>query len=431
MTIRQRLETRSLEIEERLATLAAEDIGDENREVVRSEVDALVAERGDIATRLRALTAIEGPPADPGAGRRADDPPPVVRGEHAQLVDRSRLSTFVRAASRGEQIPANTPEHELLDADGVTLSEGVVIPHRLMVDDPALRRADVATTSTVQDGPLGQFPWGDVIYNTRVTEMLGISRFAVDYGRRETVLLSTGATASMVAEGAARDSTAAAFTVQAMDPHRLQARFTLTDEAMLSAGPMLESSLRRNLQAAIADRLEEQLLVGDGSGANLGGFLDDSSGLTVVPDPTSVVNFSTGANLSADLVDGRHASRSRDVAVALPVGVQILLARTYPANTAGTTLYDATAAGDILERRSRDVRVSAHLPNTAAIRTGLARRGMDPLAAVLAIWGGGLSILRDPYTDASEAKTHLTARLYVDFAIPRPQAFARVPVKVS
>lgn len=66
----------------------------------------------------------------------------------------------------------------------------------MLVDDGIERRADVATTTAAQDGPLGQFQWGDRLYNTPVMGMLGLTRFAVDYGRRETVLLSNGATAS-------------------------------------------------------------------------------------------------------------------------------------------------------------------------------------------------------------------------------------------
>ena len=89
--------------------LGGVDITDDNRTEVRAEIDDLVAEQGDLALQLRALTASE-----IDTPQVADAAPAVerqnVRGEHAELVKQPQLSTYVRAAMAGQALAANTPK---------------------------------------------------------------------------------------------------------------------------------------------------------------------------------------------------------------------------------------------------------------------------------------------------------------------------------
>ena len=444
---------RSLEIDERLCDLAGIEITDDNRTATRSEIDSLTAERGDIATQLRALAAtedhipteVENP--DPQVIRSEQNPPRQLTGEHGRLIERAEISRYLLAAVRGD--PLTGAEAELLDAENITVrgEGGVVIPDRLMVPDPIIRRA-VQTTD--QDGPLMQMPWGGVIYRSPTLDALNPDYHAAEFGRKESVIMTVGATADVEVEGAAVQYDDPTFQTLTMEPTRVAAGFDVSEEFLLTTGPMGESTLRTNLDAAIANEIERHLLSGP-AGAPLQAVWG-SSGLaptapgtagslpavqpTVTASVPAALTFSTASALAHARVDGHYANRADEVSLIMGADTYRRLFELYPSNSGGTTLYDSMAAGDVLERRAGNLIVCGHFPGATTVATNtnvaalVAVLGRHPMQAAMVTWGGGTQIIRDHLSRANVGEVRLTARRFLDFKILRQAAYAVVPVKL-
>ena len=81
-------------------------------------------------------------------------------------------------------------------------------------------------------------------------------------------MLTDGASGSQALPGVSVDSEAASFSAVTLGPKRLTARYVWrVEDGALLAG--LEDSLRTDLVGALADKMDAEILQGDGMGARV------------------------------------------------------------------------------------------------------------------------------------------------------------------
>ena len=171
-------------------------------------------------------------------------------------------------------------------------------------------RVDAATP--VADGAKTPGAQADVlqrVFSQSVASRLLVSMPMVDVGQANFPVMLTGTSASQANPGQAVDASAGSFAGFTLEPLRLQARylFRLEDAYKLRS---LEDVLRRDLVALLSDKMDDQIINGDGTAPQVNGFLSE---LTEATDPGAVTTWAQYiANFTA-LVNGRDAYSLNDI----------------------------------------------------------------------------------------------------------------------
>ena len=418
MTLLQRLRLRKVEVTRRLGELAAseEALTDEEHDELRS----LATESADLEARIVAAELSE----TRDAGQH---PEGGETSEVDELRNRASLARYLTAAVSGHDVAPGSAEEELRAAVGATAStDGILVPWAALAPEEV--RADAPTGTSVSDGPVEQLPWIRRVFRTAVTEALGITMVSVPAGRRETTVITGGVAPAAKAENAsAPDAVALTVSEHTLTPRRLTGRYVLTEELLAAVGTMAERYLQDDLTDAMADLAEAQMLVGDGTAPNVQGI---ATAITDAAVPDAVTTFGVASALASQLVDGRYANVAGDVTLVTPVDGYRFAYSLY--TNAGDV-----SAGRNLAAEARTFLSSGHLPDAPTsgardkVSTGYAHLGMRDGDAYAAYWGGGLVMIRDPYTQAAEGQVILTARTLWDFRVTRPAAWGSVAIKTG
>ena len=99
------------------------------------------------------------------------------------------------------------------------------------------------------------------------------------------------------------------FELTKRTPGRITGQFVLRVED-LALLPSMERDLRRGISSAMADSLDDQVIDGDGAGANLSGLFNVASNVAAATDTET---FSSAIVRFAGLVDGKHANGWGDI----------------------------------------------------------------------------------------------------------------------
>ena len=373
MTTAQKLALRASEIRTRLAELAGiEEITDEQR----AEIATLRTEYGDVETRSQAAIV---------AG---DEPKPTETNtearELAELIEGSSIGAIFGAAIEHRATDGQT--RELQDELGLA---GNQIPLVLLREV----RATGATAAPADVGAT-QAEIIPAVFPDSVAAFLGVDMPTVPTGEAIFPVLSTSADVNAPAENADSDETAGGFSADVLSPSRLQAAFFYSREDRARFRGM-DSALRDNLSAALADKLDQQILAGDE------GLLDG----------TNLANHNVSAETTYALyreqfaygrVDGKFATGTGDLKVCMGAATFSHAASQYRGNNDNTDALMAMVAAGV------GVKVSAHVPaaasnkQNAVIRLGMRRDMAAPL------WEG-VTILADEVTLAKKGQIQVTA----------------------
>lgn len=424
MTPRQKIEVRMSQVRQRLNEIAGLE-GDAFTDDVRAEADQLGGEYADLETRHRAAI-IASPGEDGTTADRSGEPD----RERAELRQRASLGRYLQAALQGRTVTG--AEAELRQAAGV---DG--IPLELFdADRPVETRADTPTGAPATVG-VNMDPIRPQIFARAVAPRLGIAMPRVESGTFGTSTITTGLTAGAMAKGAARESTAAAFTVQTTTAHRVSARMSIRieDVAQIGVGNF-EASLRQNLTLALSDSLDDYVLNGDGQGANPHGLL---SRLTNPTDPTTAITWSAFVGLAAGGIDGGPWAEGLG-AVTLLVNPETMrkAETTFQAGT-GTDTPGELSAAAYLRQHAGGFFANRRMPNTVstiaqAIRYRSGTTGLDGVnamrTAVCPTWGEvGID---DIYTDSASGTRHFTMHVLVgDVVVEHADAYEQVAAKLA
>ena len=260
---------------------------------------------------------------------------------------------------------------------------------------------------------------------------LGISMPMVPAGERVYPVMTDGTVASMQARGAKPDAAAAKFSVVNATPHRLTGRYVFDLEGMAELGAGLEATLRSDLRMEMGYQMDREVLLADGTGANVKGLLTTLAD-TGYPDTAASQTQLDWANLKElpiTYLDGKYARN--EGAFRLLVGKS-----TYQRARA---VYRTDASGDSMDaiaelmRLGTTVRQSFQIPAQTAILSGATKRQEHALlaaeagAAVAPVWQG-ITLIRDPYTNAGEGQVVLTAHMLFDFIMRRQDGWKNLVV---
>ena len=194
----------------------------------------------------------------------------------------------------------------------------------------------------------------------------------------------------------------------------------------------LEAALRSDLASVIGDRMDAQVLLGNGVSPNVAGFLGGHADGMALPADAAI---SSGTDVSTypttylklfnDQVDGKYAIDAGAVRALVNVETYRLLATTMN----GTQGSDMTVL-QIVQNNSSGVRVSANtLAQSANQSAVLFRRG--PGAAVAPFWGSGVRFLRDEITQAAAGLVRINASVFWNFQIRRKDNYGVAKVQTS
>ena len=416
MTKRQRLELELSEKREELNIL--------NNKAELTDQDK--ARRVELTTRLIGLEPeIRAEIALEATAPQASPSDQTGEGlEYRSLVTRSRLTRFAQATMYGLPLDGGSAEAELRAAELGTSGEvSNLIPWSVLLPEGREfeERADTVTPAPTSGLPVNQATILGRVFASSVAEFLGVRLPSVAVGQSSYPVLTTGTTVSQQAKDMQQDAGAGVFASNTLEPLRLTGRILIRveDEAVFSG---LESSLRDDIRAELADQMSKQIVNGDGTSPNVQGIL---TALTAPSDPSQVATFADYAEAVHDGLDGLHAEQRAQVRV-------LMNPKTY-GHAAG--VYRTTASEDsgldYLIEKSGGARASKHMPDTASdIAKALTYSSRVTGNAVAPVWMG-FRMLRDELSLAGSGQVVITARALWNHKVLRTAPYKQVKFKLA
>ena len=405
---------------------------------LRTEVNGLEAGDQNVAKRRELLAEIEtaeteyraaltAEAADEGTEHRGGDGLTAEERELRGLDDKAELRNVVNGLLHGRE--PQGPELELQRHRGLSGSE---IPWDMIA--PRARdvrgvehRVDAVTPapSTTQDNqrtPLGR------VFARSATMTLGVEMPSVPTGDLNVPVLTGAQAASNVEkDDSVGDAAAGTLTAVTFTPTRIQFEYIMRreDRARMLG---LDEVLRSDLSMAIADQVDEQVLVGDGTAPNFGGFLSVAAngGLPALQAPGAEVDYEAALAELARGVDGKYAGNLGECSMVVGDSTYRKLVTLINAGS-------GEVAAMTFARMLMGFMASANITAPAANdQYGiLARRGAGT-NAVCPMWGGVTLIVDEvSATNRKKGWISLTAVLMSDFKITRKPGFTRVGFQLA
>ena len=261
---------------------------------LRSEINKLEPGEANVTKRRELLTELEtveaeyraaltAEAADGGEHRGGDGLTPEER-EFRALEGRAECRNAVHALIQGAELAG--AEAEIQRARGLSGAEipWELIAPRARAERGVEHRVDAVTPAptTTQDnqrGPLGR------VFSRSATMALGVEMPSVPVGDLNVPVLSGNQAASNVAKDASiGDAAAGTLSAVTFSPTRIQFEYLMRreDKARMLG---LEEVLRSDLSMAVSDRVDAQVLAGDGAAPNFGGFLAAAPRVACRPSP--------------------------------------------------------------------------------------------------------------------------------------------------
>ena len=418
----QEKQLRISEIRQRLNELAGKDSLTAEE---RAEVDTLTTELATVETQYRA--AVQAEDTEAREHRAEGD------GESAELrslTGRVRCGEYLQAAV--EQRAVSGAEAELCAAVGLS-AQGRMPWAALIPRNPAPApggseaRADAATAAPADGIPTNQAEILARVFARSATAYLRVDMPSVGVGEASYPVFATGAAGEQAAKGGAVDADAATFNANTLKPKRLSAAYLwgVEDEAELRG---LEEGLREDLGMAMSDAMDKQVLVGDGTGANIGGFTTGGANgalnAALPADQNAVATYADFRKLYTGFVDGKYANDASEVRALVTASTYAYADSVFRANESEDTGLMAAM------RIGGGFRVSGNMPATASNNDLVLRcRGMAR-AAVAPVWQG-LRLIRDEVTAANKGQIRLTAIALWNFAVIRADQYDLEKLKIA
>ena len=330
--------------------------------------------------------------------------------EFRELVGKANAAQVVAAVANRTLIEGATAELQREAGVGAD-----VVPWALIE-----KRAAATFTDNTGQATIGAFI--GKAYADSIAAFVGTQVVQVPVGQSDWPILSTGAAAEHQTDSTAVGETTGAFTVEKLTPrNRYQASFAVREQDLIvfsEAGAALSADLR----AATMDALDMDLLQRAGEG------IDTSKTGTAPQAPSAASTALAMIGYVYAGVDGILASDASQVRMVVGGGVNgsYQYMGGLPAGTGDSNVAEKIA------QVSGGIRVSPHI----AAYTGnhqdgfVVKMGAAPNAA-MALFGGGVRILEDPYTRAAQGERRFYGQLYGDFAVLRVDAYDRFAIRTS
>ena len=415
--------------------LGKEDMSAEER----AELGTLTGRMQEIEVEYRAALVAEDSDLDKARAEAGNNGIDAETRERVELRSKANLSNYLLAAARGRMVGG--PEAELCAAAGV---QG--IPLELWdVPVPAEQRSAEERAITPAPGTVGinLDPIRPAVFANSIAARLGVDMPRVVSGTYASATITTSQTAAAKPKSpdaaAAAVATAGALTVTTATPKRVSARLELTLEDIAAVGQSnFEAILRQNMSLALSDELDNQAINGDGTGANLTGFL---ARLTNPAATTAVADFDAFAAAHAGGVDGLWAGTIKDVGIVVGAATYRLSARTFQS---ATNYKGELSAAAYATENTGGWWTNKRMPAAATFLTVdnvqqaiLYRKGRTMMGgsgamrtAVCPTWGE--LVIDDVYSlSASGVRAFTMHVLLGDVILVQPDAYAQVAFQVA
>ena len=272
------------------------------------------------------------------------------------------------------------------------------------------------------------------VFTATDTAFLGISMPAVPAGERRYPVMTAGTTAAMQARGGSPESGAAKFEVVDANPHRLTGRYILDLEGVAEMGGLLESTLRADLRMEMGWQLDNQILLGTGATNQVTGIL---AALADTPWPAlngaakdpAQLTWESAREMLYENLDGKFARTEADIRVLVGDSTYTRLRSVYRDGATASNVdgIDAMQALGAMVRRSFLIPAESAYLDSATKREQHVVWAAEGAAAVAPVWQG-ITMIRDPYTNAGKAQIVLTAHMLFDFVFRRKDGWKDLAV---
>ena len=398
------------------ATLAGEDPNEE----WRGELDSVTTEIRGAETSYRAALQKEDEEDQAAAAKM----PGGDQQRLAELRGKVSITDYLGEIGRGKDATGAADEYRK-EVFGDAARSGLVPIEILGPTESELRMEESRTeehraVTPVAEAAKGLGSQADIlarVFTNSIAMRLGVTMPSVPMGTRTFPLLSSGTPATMQPPSGEQEAVAGSFSGITLGPKRLTGSYEFRVEDLeLLAG--LEPALREDLRAVITDQMDEQIINGDGAGANVEGLI---AGLA---DPVAAAGELTHDNFQATftgLVDGINAYMLSDILAVLGKDTYVKSESVYRTNAAEESGYSYMA------RRMGGLSVSSRIPAVKAKKQeGIAALTSYPgNNAVAPVWNG-VEFIRDPYTLAQKGEVRITALMLWNFGIVRETGWRRV-----
>ena len=412
----------------RMAEIAALD-ADKITPEVRAEAKGIEEGTPDLELQIRAArSALDADEAASVVANPNDKPLDAEARERIELRAKVSIGRYLALGMKGARLDGAEEEFRV----AVGASERTIPVDAFEVErrgEPE-RRADAATAApgTVGINMTGVVP---AAFSGSIAARIGIAMPRAESGKYSVPRLTTNLTAGTKAKGGAQESTAGAFTVITASPTRISARLSLRAEDLAEVGiPNFEGALRQNLRLVLGDKLDEQLIAGDGADPNVNGLMAQ---LTADADPGAAVTFSAFATDMAGLLDGKWAAMLSHLRLVTNAAVYGRLASTFAASDDSVTALDWARGHDLaVWCNSRMPASASDIGKCIAMRSGMMVEPMEAaiMPACSPFWGD--IEITDPYSDSGSATRHVTLHVLLgDVLVKQPDAFAEVRIKTA
>ena len=211
--------------------------------------------------------------------------------------------------------------------------------------------------------------------------------------------------------------TTAAFTVEKLTPrNRYQAGFAVREQDLISfAGA--GAALGENLRSAVRNRLDQDLMTKTSEGL----FTVKTGANPSTPGSASSYTDYLAAMFGA--VDGIYAGDVSQTRLVVDRQTYAHMGATLP------TTGNQSAAEKV--GAVSQVRVTPHSNSGTNYRDAVVAKMAATPNAVMALFGGGIRVLEDPYSRAAEGERRFHGVLFGDLTVLRAAAYDRHRFRVS
>lgn len=377
---------------------------------IRSEMRTATTQLEDLEIEYRAALQVED---------KEDRIASLDGGESRELnglLGQASIMPFLQEAVEGRRIEG--AENELRQALLGDEARQGLLPIELLEE-----RADAATTiagSATQEN--NQANVLERVFTRSIAKRLMVEMPSVPVGAASYPVMLTGTSASMKNAGDAVDAEAATFEGFTLDPVRLTARYLFRIEDTYKMRGY-ENVLRRDLSAVMSDKMDDQIVNGDGTAPNVNGFIAE---LADPENPTAVITWASFVKTFTDKVDGLNAYDVSDVRAILGSETYSKVETIFRANATDKSAYE------YVKDRVGGISVSSRIPDPASNvqKAIVALTSYPGRNAVAPVWKA-VEIIRDPYSGAASGQVAITAIMLWNFKIIRETGFSVAEFKVA
>lgn len=333
--------------------------------------------------------------------------------QFAELRMGVELRNYIKAAADGAKIAGREAElnKELkIEADNM-------VPWEAFVERDTEDRADVVADVSGAPPAKPRMPIIERVFKRSDASFLNIAMPSVGPGEPNYPVMTAGASGSAKAANAAVEAEAVTFEGHSVEPSRAaNARYLFNYETLAKFGSGIEDLLRRDARRVMGKVLDDQIVSGDGTGANIKGFLHsdyiDSTGVT---DPTAKPKPTDFDEAYAERVDLLYSYDTSSVRLFIGKETNKYLITNRVDSGAAMDEGGKTYAEMMPGMYRASTRIAAPVGN---IQKAYAFRTSGEMRPIAPVWQG-VKLIRDEFTGAAKAQVAITLTMIFGFIMPR------------